>query len=113
VEGLYGTEQLTPRTGRVDVHLYMCGNSDHGVHLAYHKWDGRTKEKYEFSSKGNLSRLHEWVRSVQGTALPIGLFVPFPAAFAAVEEFIRTDGELPTAIDWISGEEIPADAFPR
>jgi len=34
-------------------------------------------------------------------------------AFAAVEEFIRTDGELPTAIDWISGEEIPADAFPR
>jgi hypothetical protein len=79
-EGLYGTEDLTPQTGRVDVHLFMCGHPDVGVHLAYAKWDGRTHEKLEFSSRGDLRRLREWVRSRHGTALPIGLFVPFSAA---------------------------------
>jgi hypothetical protein len=112
-EGLYGTEHLTPKTGRVDVHLHMCGNPDHGVHFAYGKWDGRTRQKFEFSSKGDLRRLRERVYSLQGDPVPIGLFVPFPKAYLAVKEFIETGGELPKSIEWIAAQDIPADAFAR
>ncbi|MDC7785671.1 Imm1 family immunity protein [Rhodoplanes sp. TEM] len=112
-EGLYDTEGLTPETGRVDVTLYMCGHPDHGVYLVYHKWDGRTHQKDEYSSKGDLRRLHEWAYSRQGDPLPIGLFVPFPKAWFAVKEFIETDGKLPTSIEWVADKDIPASAFPR
>jgi hypothetical protein len=112
-EGLYGTEHLTPATGRVDVRLHMIGNPDHGVHFAYHKWDGRTRQKFEFSSKGDLRRLRERVYTLQGDPVPIGLFVPFPKAYLAVKEFIETGGELPKSIEWIAGQDIPADAFAR
>lgn len=113
VEGLFETEHLTPKTGRVDVRLFMCGHPDHGVHLSYHRWDGRTMDKVEYLSKGDLDHLREWVRSRHGTALPIGLFVPFRAAYLAVKEFIETDGKLPTSIEWIDGRDIPDDVFPR
>jgi Immunity protein Imm1 len=54
-----------------------------------------------FSSKGDLSRLHELVEATHGTPLPVGLFVPIEAAWQVVKEFIETDGELPKSIAWI------------
>jgi hypothetical protein len=109
-QGLYGTEHL-PRGESVNVHLYMTGNPDHGVYLQYDKWDGRTKTKYSFNAKGDLSRLFEFVRTLHGDPLSVGLFVPFPIAWKAVKEFIETDGELPKSIEWIAGRDLPPDAF--
>ena len=45
--------------------------------------------------------------------MPIGLYIPFERAFAAVKEFIETDGELPKSIEWIANRELPPNAFPR
>ena len=110
--GLYGTEHLEPSTGRVDVRLYMTGNPDHGVILAYSKWDGRDKQKFEYNSKGDLSRLRELVHSLHGTPLPVGLFIPFAEAWKAVKEFIETDGELPKSIEWVRNRDLPPNTFP-
>jgi hypothetical protein len=49
-----------------------------------------------YSSKRDLRRLREWVRSTHDTLLPIGLFVPFEVAWLAVKEFIET-ASLPRA----------------
>jgi hypothetical protein len=62
--------------------------------------------------KGDLRRLKEYVRTLHGTPLPVGLFVPFPAAWKAVKEFMQTDGALPASIEWIASDELPSDAFP-
>ncbi len=110
-QGLLGTEGL-PSIDRVNVHLYMTGHPDHGVLLQYAKWDGRIKKGFSYGSKGDLRRVREHVRSVHGTLLPIGLFVPFPVAWRAVKEFIETDGELPKGIEWIASRVIPPEAFP-
>ncbi len=112
VEGLYGTEALTPKTGRVDAHIYMFANPDHGVMLQYSKWDGRIQKKDTYNSKGDLSRLRESVRSFHGTPLSVGLFIPFAAAWNAVKEFIETDGELPKSIEWVASRDLPPSTFP-
>jgi hypothetical protein len=110
-QGLDGTEHL-PRAEGVHVHLYMIGNPDHGVHLVYDKWDGRTKSRYRFNSEGDLGRLYEYVESLHETRYPIGLFVSFAAAWNAVKEFVETDGELPKSIKWIADKDLPPDVFP-
>jgi len=63
-------------------------------------------------SKGNLRRLREWVRSKQGTLLPVGLFILHGTAWEAVKEFMETDGELPTSIEWIANRNLPRGTFP-
>ena len=40
--------------------------------------------------------------SLHGDPYSLGLFIPFEAAFKAVKEFIETDGELPTSIEWLA-----------
>jgi hypothetical protein len=110
-EGLEGTENLD-KADQVNVQLYMTGNPDLGVSLVYSKWDGRIRRRDSFSSKGNLSRLHEFVRSRHGTPLSIGLFVPFRDAWKAVKEFIETDGHLPKSIEWIDNKDLPSGTFP-
>ena len=97
VEGVDGTESLKLGRGRVDIRLEMWGNPNLGVLLIYEKVGGGRAEGY--CSKGDLSRLREWVRSLQDTPLPIGLFVPFPEAWKAVKEFMETEGLLPTSIE--------------
>ena len=92
-EGVDGTEDLDPNDGRIDVDLDMWGHPDLGVLLIHSKWGGGVKEMS--SSKGDLTRLREWVRSKHGTLLPAGLFIPHGAAWEAVKEFMETDGELP------------------
>ena len=111
VQGLFGTDGL-PRADRVNVHLFMTGNPEHGVTLQYSKWDGRTKKKDTYHSKGDLIRLCEFVRSLHGTPLSVGLFIPFAEAWQAVKEFIETDGELPKNIAWIANSDLPLETFP-
>jgi hypothetical protein len=109
--GLYGTDYL-PASEQVTVNLSMTGNPDLGVTLFYRKWDGRIRRKQTYNSRGDLRRLGEFVRSLHGTPLSVGLFVPFPVAWKAVKEFIETDGELPTGIEWIANSDLPPETFP-
>ena len=111
-EGLYGTENLEPATGRVDVYLYFIAHPEHGVTLQYKKWDGRIGKNFTFNSKGDLHRVHEFVRSFHGTPLSVGLFIPFAEAWNAVKEFIETDGELPTSIAWVKNSDLSPEIFP-
>jgi Immunity protein Imm1 len=109
-QGADGTEHLPIGKGRIDIELEMWRNPDLGVLLIYSKWGGGYKEM--FTSKGDLSRLHELVEAAHGTPLPVGLFVPIEAAWQAVEEFIETDGELPRSITWIANRDLPPNTFP-
>ena len=109
-EGVDGTEHLEADKGRIDVDLDMWGNPEHGVLLIYSKWGGGLKQTY--SSKGDFARLHERVRSMHDTVLPVGLFIPFDKAWTAVKEFIETDGKLPKSIEWIANRDLPPNTFP-
>ena len=110
-EGVDGTEHLPANQGRIDVHLTMLGNPDHGVLLMYRKWGGAHTDRYY--SQGDLRRLREWVETKDGDLMPIGLYVPFETAWKAVKEFIESDAALPGSIVWIAGRDIPAEAFPE
>ena len=97
-EGLYGTENEDHIAGhRVDLDFYIYGIPGLGVLLIYHKHGSGYAEAY--TSKGDMSRLKEWVRNLHNDPLPVGLFVPFPKAYDAVKEFIETDGQLPKCIE--------------
>ena len=96
--------------GRIDIDLDMEGNRDLGVQLFYRKWGPGVRESYW--SKGDMTRLREWVRTVHGTDLPVGLFVPFETAWKAVKEFIETEGKLPKSIEWVAERDLPPDTFP-
>lgn len=109
-QGLYGTYDL-PQRERVEVRLYMTGNPDHGVTLQYDKWDGRVRRKEVYHSKGDLNRLEEFVISLHGTPLSVGLFIPFEVGWKVIKEFIETDGELPS-IEWIASRDLPPETFP-
>lgn len=108
--GVDGTEHLLPNKGRIDIDLEMWANPELGVLLIWSKWGGGLKLNY--TSKGDLSRLREWVRSFHNTPLPVGLFIPFEMAWKAVKEFIETDGALPTSIEWIANNDLPPNTFP-
>ena len=109
-EGVDGTEHLAANDGRIDIRLSMWGNRKLGILLMYEKAGGGYSEC--FSSKGDLSRLSELVRSTHDTPLPVGLFIPFDIAWKAVKEFIETDGKLPQSIEWIANRDLPPNAFP-
>ena len=110
-EGLYSTEHEDHLAGRrVDLDLDLYGIRDLGVLLIYHKYGGGYQEA--FTSKGDMSRLKEWVRNLHNDPLPVGLFIPFPKAYDAVKEFIETDGQLPKCIEWVANKDLPPGTFP-
>ncbi len=109
-EGVDGTEHLEENKGRIDIDLQMWGHPDLGVLLIYSKWGGGLKLTY--SSKSDLRRLREWVRSTHDTPLPVGLFIPFEQAWKSVKEFIETDGQLPKSIGWLANRDLPPNTFP-
>jgi len=111
LQGADGTGHLQPNRGRIDVDLAIWANLELGVLLIYSKWGGGLKLTY--SSKGDLRRLREWIRSSHGTPLPVGLFIPFEAAWKAVKEFVETEGELPESIEWIANHDLPPNTFPE
>ena len=109
-EGLYGTEDGTPGKTRTDLDLAIYGIPGLGVLLIYHKYGGGYNEAY--ASKGDLKRLGEWARNLHNDPLPVGLFIPFEAAWRAVKEFIETDGQLPNSIEWVANKDLPPGTFP-
>jgi hypothetical protein len=109
-EGVDGTDHLLHLKGRVDVHLTIQGHPDLGVLLQWRKTGRQPVQSYY--SKGDLTKLHQWVQTVHGDRMPVGLFIPFDTAWPAVKEFMDRNGVLPEAIAWINGSELPATAFP-
>lgn len=111
MKGKGGTGHLEQGKGRIDVTLYLWGHPDFGVLLYYTRWDG--SEGGNYGSAGDLGRLNEWVETVHEDLRPVGLFIPCEQALKAVKEFIDTDGELPTCIEWVPADDLPSDAFPE
>ncbi len=109
-EGINNTEHLRPGAGRIDIRLTMYGHPELGVFLLYQKTGG--DRRGVFSSKGDLTKLREWVRTLHNDPMPVGLFIPYADAWLAVKEFIETDGALPTSIEWISNKDLPPKTFP-
>src|SRR5581483_7561046 len=89
-EGLAGTENLPAQNGRIDLHLYMWGHPEHGVLFFYNLWGGGYAQTC--SSKGDPNHLRQWVRSLHNDPMPLGLYVPFEAAWQALKEFIQSGG---------------------
>jgi Immunity protein Imm1 len=110
IRGLYGTENGIGWKTRVDLDLHLYGNPGLGVLLIHHKYGGGYQEEY--TSKGDMTRLREWVRNLHQTQLPVGLFIPFTKAYDAVKEFIETDGQLPKCIEWVANKDLPPGTFP-
>jgi hypothetical protein len=111
VEGLAGTAGL-PEIDQVTVSLFMFGNRDLGAYLLYDKWDGRIRHKYRYVPKGDLRRIGEFVKSLHGDELSVGLFIPFPKAWKVVKEFMQTDGGRTSSIEWIDTRDLPPETFP-
>jgi hypothetical protein len=108
--GVDGTDHLPRFEGRIDIHLSMWGNPDLGVLLIYSKAGGGKREDY--TSKGDLTRLKEWVRTLHDDPMPVGLYIPFAKAWLAVKEFIETEGQLPKSIEWVRNSDLPPGTFP-
>jgi hypothetical protein len=113
IEGLYGTENLAPRAGLVSATLYLFLSAEHGAMVLYSRWDGRIQKQASWNSKGDLSRLGQFVRSFHDTPLSLGLFISFENAWLAIKEFMLTEGELPTVIEWVATEDLPPETFPE
>src|SRR5262249_39730062 len=109
-DGIDGTEHRQPFKDRIDIDLTILGHPDLGILLFYHKTGGGFSQAYY--SEGDMRRLHEWVRTVHGDRMPIGLYIPFETAWKAVKEFVESDGSLPQSIEWIAARDLPDDAFP-
>jgi hypothetical protein len=110
LEGVDGTGHLPANKGRIDIRLSMWGHPSLGVFLMYEKSGGGYRDT--FSSRGDLTKLNEWVRSTHDTPLPVGLFIPYEQAWQAVKEFIETEGKRPTSIAWIANRDLPPNTFP-
>lgn len=108
--GVDGTEHLEPYKSRIDIDLTIQGNPKLGVLLCYRRSGGGQGMSYY--SKGDLTRLHEWVKSTHDDLLPVGLFIPWEKAWNAVKEFIECDAALPTCIEWINANDLPPNTFP-
>jgi hypothetical protein len=110
IEGLNDTDHLPQGGGRIDIRLEMYGHPDLGIFLYYLKTGG--ERRGAFSSKGDLTKLREWVRTLHNDPMPVGLFIPYADAWLAVKEFIKTDGELPKCIEWVANSDLPPGTFP-
>jgi hypothetical protein len=108
VEGILQNAQ--PPQGRIDIDLTIQGHPDLGVLLFYHKIGG--SQAAAFYSKGDLTKLDRWIKTVHGDRLPAALFISFETAWKAVKEFIEADGALPESIDWIASTDLPPNLFP-
>ena len=53
------------------------------------------------------------MQGLRASAASVGLFIPFEKAWPAVKEFMETDGlRLPTSIEWVANQDLPANSFP-
>lgn len=110
-DGINGTENLDDEDERrIDIELNMWGDPDHGVMLIWSKWGGGFEEMY--TSKGDMSRLRDLIRTTHDTPMPIGLYIPFEEAWKAVKDFLEADGERSTQIEWVENSTLPKGTFP-
>jgi immunity protein Imm1 of predicted polymorphic toxin system len=109
-EGVDGTNNVPHLKGRVDVNLLIQGHRDLGILLQYRKVGRQPIQTYY--SKGDLTRLHQWVTTAHGDRVPVGLFIPFETAWKAIKEFMERDAALPASIEWIAAKDLPAGTFP-
>ena len=79
--------------------------------LIYQK-SGALDFRDAYTSRGDLNRLGEIVRTLHDDRLPVGLFIPFPKAWLAVKEFMETEGQLPKSIEWVRNTDLPPNTFP-
>jgi hypothetical protein len=107
LHGIDGTEHLEQHKDRIDIRLTLWGHPTQGVLFNWIKWGGGHDELY--ASKGDQARLGERVRGINGAKLPVGLFVPYEAAWKALNEFFETDGALPKSIEWIAERDLPPE----
>ena len=118
ISGMYNTGHLKTYfqdpenflNTQVESHLTMWGNPRLGVLLYYQKVGGGYSE--DWFSVGDLGRLDQWVETLHGDRRPVGLYIPFRAAWPAVKEYMDRDGELPKCIEWISTNDLPPNTFP-
>jgi hypothetical protein len=92
--------------------LTMTGLPHLGVTLQYDRWTKSTRQRDSYNSRGDLSQLLKFVRSLHEDQLSLGLFVPFDQAWIATKQFLESDGVLPQGIEWINSRELPPEAFP-
>jgi hypothetical protein len=110
LEGIEGTEHLSPVEGRIDIRLVILGHPNLGVLLYYERFGAKVAAFY---SEGDLDRLQEWIRTMHGDLMPVGLFIPFEAAWKAIQEFMEEgDAALPRSIPWVANRDLPTEAFP-
>ena len=112
LKGLDGTEHLPYGNGQKCIELSMWGYSELGVLLQYARFGGG-QPRQDWFSKGDMRRIRQWVRSLHGDPLPVGLFIPFDKAWLAVKEFMETEGQLPTSIEWVNSNDLPDNTFPE
>jgi len=110
INGVDGTGHLPDLKGRVDVDLTIQAHRDLGILLFYHKKG--TGRRVAYYSKGDLSRLHQCIKTAHDDLMPIGLFIPFETAWKAIKEFMDRDGALPTCIPWVAENDLPDGTFP-
>jgi Immunity protein Imm1 len=107
LHGIDGTEHLEQHKDRIDIRLTLWGHPTLGVLFNWTKWGGGFDDIY--ASKGDVTRLRERAERVHGGTLPVGLFVPYEAAWKALNEFFETDGALPKSIEWIAELDLPPE----
>ena len=118
ISGLYGTDNLPTYAqiggaglgSQVESHFEMDANLDYGVLVSFDRYGGGYNDHY--CSINDSTRLHEWVRTLHQDLRPVGLYIPFNDAWAALKEFMETDGEMPKCIKWVNGSDLPPYAFP-
>ena len=111
LRGLDGTEHLPYGRGQKCIELSTWGNPELGVLLQYAGFGGGVARQDWFSN-GDMRKIRQWVRSLHGDPLPVGLFIPFDRAWLAVKEFMETEGQLPTSIAWVKSDDLPDNTFP-
>lgn len=109
IHGIEGTENLEPYKGRIDIGLHIQGDLTHGILLWYNKSGGGKWEA--MYSKGDPTKMNQWIETIEGDPLPVGLFISFETAWTAVKEFLEREGALPTSIEWIADKDLPENAF--
>jgi len=109
--GLNDTAHLPMEGGRIDSILNLWGEKNQGVMLFY--WYRATGRSRRHFSKGDMGRLGTFRRTAHGDLSPLAFYIPFDRALVAVKEFISTNGELPTSIEWVSSNDVPPNTFPE
>ena len=107
IEGVERTEHLEQGNGRIDVKLEMVGHPKYGLFLYYKRTQGP-----HYASKGDLSKLKTFVRTLHDDLRTLAFFIPFDKAWPAVREFILSDGLLPATIAWVDLKDVQGTPFP-